>query len=145
MAIIFGSVTKARWVMAGLAVAVSALLCNAATQATAAGLKCEPTVKVTNSKGASIKVLKFKYKVAGSTDTFTESLINKRLAPNETEEWPSQKLGHAATGIVITSTAVEYKDDNSGAGDGYGPPRTSDWFPHTFTCGANHNYIHTVE
>lgn len=110
--------------------------------ASAANIECKPTVKVTNEKGASIKVLRFEYTVLGKAHK--EGLANKRLAPNETEEWKSQKLQHAATGLVITSTRVEYKDDNSGAGDGYGPAKWSPAFPHSFTCNDNHNYIHVI-
>lgn len=124
---------------------VAAATLGLGSTAFAANLACKPDVEVTNKKPASIKVLKFKYKVAGSNTVHTEGLNNKKLAVNETEEWRSQKLGHAATGIVVTDTAVEYKDDNSGAGDGYGPVRSSPWFPHTFTCGDNHTYKHTIE
>ncbi|MBN8561054.1 MAG: hypothetical protein J0L70_11055 [Leptolyngbya sp. UWPOB_LEPTO1] len=114
---------------------------GATSPATAAGVKCQPSVKVTNKKGASIKVLRFLYKVGGST-VYTEGLVNKVLTPNETETWSSQTLNNAATGVVVTSTAVEYKDDT---GRGYGSPHTSAWFPHSFTCAANHNYIHEIQ
>jgi hypothetical protein len=114
--------------------------------ATAANLHCTPKeIIVTNKKPASIKVLNFKYKVAGSDKVFTEGLDNKKLAPNETEEWKTQRLNHAATGVVITETAIEFKNDNSGDGDGYGKPEMSRWFPRTYTCGANHTYPHEIE
>ena len=111
----------------------------------AAAVNCKPNVEVTNKKGASIKVLTFKYKIAGSSETFTEGLANKKLSANETEDWPSQTLNHAANGVVITSSAVEFQNDASGSGGGYGPRRTSAWHPHTFECGGNHTYKHNVE
>jgi hypothetical protein len=114
---------------------------GAMSPATAAGVHCQPTVKVTNNKGASIKVLRFLYKV-GSSQTYTEGLGNRIVTPGETEIWSSQTLNNAATGVVVTSTAVEYKDDT---GRGYGPPRTSNWFPHSFTCASNHNYIQGIQ
>jgi hypothetical protein len=126
------------------AVAVTTTLAvsfGATPQSAVAGVKCQPNVRVTNKKGASIKVLNFKYKI-GSSTIYTEGLGNKILTPNETENWPSQTLNQAANGVVITSTAVEYKDDT---GSGYGSPRTSAWFPHSFTCAANHNYIQEVQ
>jgi hypothetical protein len=109
--------------------------------ATAVGVHCKPTVKVTNNKGASIKVLRFLYKVGGSK-IYTEGLGNRIVNPGETEIWSSQTLNNAATGVVVTSTAVEYKNDT---GSGYGSPRTSAWFPHSFTCASNHNYIQEIQ
>lgn len=114
---------------------------GATSPATAAGVKCQATVKVTNKKGASIKVLRLLYKVGGNT-VYTEGLLNKVLTPNETETWSSQTLNNAATGVVVTSTAIEYRDDT---GRGYGSPRTSEWFPHSFTCAPNHNYVHAIQ
>jgi hypothetical protein len=113
--------------------------------ASAAAVHCKPDVEVTNKKGASIKVLTFKYKIAGNPNAFTEGLANKRLARNEKEEWPSQTLNNAANGVVITSSAVEFQNDNSGSGGGYGPRQTSAWHPHSFECGGNHTYKHTVD
>jgi hypothetical protein len=121
-------------------VAAIGLVAVTAPSASAANLKCKPTVKATNNKQAAIKVTKFKYKVAGGNEIYTEGLVNKRLAPGETEDWPSQTLGHAATGVVVSSHAVEYKNDNSGAGDGWGPPQTSAWITRTYTCNDNHTY-----
>ena len=48
--------------------------------------------------GASIKVLRFLYTVGGRE--YSESLVNKHLAPNETEDWPSQTLRNAAIAAV---------------------------------------------
>jgi hypothetical protein len=124
--------------VAALAMAVSF---GSKPQTAVAGVQCKPNVRVTNKKGASIKVLNFKYKI-GNSSIYTEGLVNKVLTPNETENWPSQTLGNAATGVVITSTAIEYKNDT---GRGYGPPVTSAWFPHSFTCNDNHNYIHEIQ
>ncbi|MBS0435008.1 MAG: hypothetical protein JSR75_08955 [Proteobacteria bacterium] len=126
--------------------AVLACSVIAAVPAGAAGLACKPDVIVTNDKPASIKVLKFKYKTkVGGNTVFTEGLDNRKLAANgETETWKSQKLGNAATGVVVTETAIEYKNDNSGSGDGYGPPKTSQWVTRTYTCSDAHTYPHTI-
>lgn len=123
-----------------MALAVSFGAIDTRPQSAVAGVKCSPNVRVTNNKGASIKVLSFKYKI-GSNTIYTEGLDNKILTRNETENWPSQTLNSAANGVVLTSTAVEYKDDT---GSGYGNPRTSAWFPHSFTCDSSHNYIHEI-
>jgi hypothetical protein len=109
-------------------------------------LACKPTVTVTNLRpggSAAIKIVTFKYKVAVSGNTiFTEGLSNKILTDGHRfEDWPSQTLSHAATGNVITETAVEFKVDN---GPGWGPPITSAWFPHTFTCDDGHHYNHEL-
>jgi hypothetical protein len=128
-------------VLAGLTTAL-ALSFGAVSQAGAADLACKPTIIVTNSKGASIKVLAFDYKVAGKEET--ENLSNKRLAVGETEEWKSVKLQHAATGIDVTSTRIQFKNDNSGAGDGYGPVETSNWINRPYFCTDGHTYPHTI-
>ncbi|HET7527210.1 MAG TPA: hypothetical protein VFK10_14810 [Burkholderiaceae bacterium] len=137
----FASLTKAR-----LCTAAAAVLGVVATSAGAANLHCAPDVIVTNEKPASIKVLNFKYKVATSGDKiFTEGLANKKLAANgEEHTWKSQKLNNAATGVVVTATAIEYKNDNSGAGDGYGPPKTSQWINRSYSCNDSHTYPHTI-
>ena len=128
-----------------IALAVALAVSFGATPAGAGGLECEPDVYVENRKGASIKVLKFEYTVNGTKHV--ESLVNKRLAPGEEEHWFGQKLSEAATGILITSTRVQYKNDNSGAGDGYGPPVWSDSHPHTptYVCLAGRNYAHYID
>ena len=127
--------------------AVLAVSFGATSQAGAAGLACKPDVHVTNNKGKSIKVLNFRYTVNGTEHT--EALDNKRLAVGETGDWLNVNLQEVADGIVIDSTRVQYKDDTSGVGspvgDPYGPPRFSVSFPHTFTCGANHNYNHVIQ
>ena len=135
-----------RYRLAALAAALTVSF-GAASPAGAGDLECTPDVHVTNKKGASIKVLNFRYTVNGVEHT--EPLTNKRLAVGEQEHWHNQKLNHAATGIVITSSRIEYKDDTSGGGspigDPYGPPRMSRAFPHTFTCTDEHNYNHDIE
>jgi hypothetical protein len=118
------------------------LVGTTAPRATADSQKCRPNVRVTNSSGNDIKVTKFKYKVSGSPEVFTESLVNKNLSPNETENWPSQTLRFAVKGVVVSETAVEFKPDT---GPGWGSPTSSAWFPHSFTCGDNHNYIQTIQ
>lgn len=109
----------------------------------AANLHCRPDVKVVNEKPASIKVLKFKYKVNG--DSHTEGLNNRKIAANgDDDTWKSQRLNHVAEGIAITDIAVEYKNDNSGAGDGYGPAVSTSWFTQTGTCDNGRTYTVTV-
>ena len=121
------------------AAAVLALSLGAASQAHAVP-PCNADVFVKNEQSASIKVLRFLYTVNGVERS--ESLVNKRLAPGETEEWPNQALNHAAEGNWISNTRVEYKRDNSGAGDGYGPPEMSGFFPHStgYVCLDDRNY-----
>ena len=131
--------TTRRHLLTALAAAVAVSF--GATSPAVANVKCKPNVKVTNLKGASIKVINFNYKIGNNT-IHTEGLTNKILSPNETENWPSQTLNDAATGVVITSTAVDFQDDN---GPGYGPTQTSAWFPHSFTCTNTHNYIETIQ
>ena len=124
------------WLAAAAALALSL---GAASQAHAVPA-CKPDVFVKNEQSASIKVLRFLYTVNGREES--ESLVNKRLAPGETEEWPNQALNHAAEGNFISNTRVEFKRDNSGAGDGYGPPEMSGFFPHSssYTCLNDRNY-----
>lgn len=128
-----------------VASAAIAALAGLALPASAAKVNCKPAVEVTNKKGAAIKVVKFLYKIEGNPNAKSEGLANKNLAREETETWPSQTLNFAANGVVITSSAVEYRDDNSGSGGGYGPVKTSAWHPHSFKCGSNHTYKHDVE
>ena len=118
-----------------------------ASQAAAADLACHPDVFVTNKKGASIKVISFRYTIDGKEET--EGLANKRLSVGEKEQWLTQKLQHAASGRVITSTRVEYKDDTSGKGspigDPYGPPHFSPAVAHSEACVDKHDYSHVIE
>jgi hypothetical protein len=108
-------------------------------------LNCKPNLHAQNRKSFSIKVLRFAYTVNGVEHI--ESLANKRLAPGETEWWNSQRLAHAAVDSYISSTRIEFKDDNSGAGDGYGPAKWSDPQPHTegYRCLNGRNYAHYID
>ena len=137
--------TSHRYRLAAVAAALTVLF-GAASPAVADGLHCTPDVFVKNRKGASIKVLKFAYQRKGE-EPKVESLVNKRLAPGEQERWPSQRLSDAAPDHYIVQTAVQYKNDNSGAGDGYGPAVWSEWHPHTetYTCQAGRNYAHFID
>jgi hypothetical protein len=134
--------TRHRRALLALA-AMLAVSLGATPRTGAQALACKPNVRVVNLRGvgtAAIKVLSFKYKVGDNT-VYTEPLANKILTPYQTENWPSQTLNHAPNGTVITSSAVELQIDN---GPGWGPSFTSAWFPHTFGCGARHNYIHEI-
>lgn len=130
-----------------LAAVAAALACSFAVPQVGAGpMTCSPDVYVKNRKAASIKVLKFEYTVKGKSAK-TESLVNKRLAPGEEERWPTQNLSKADDGDVITSTRVQYKNDNSGAGDGYGPAKWSKDHPHSdgYYCMDGRNYAHYID
>jgi hypothetical protein len=112
------------------------------TPAVADGIKCRPDVKATNKKDIAVKVLKFKYKVAGSGDTFTEDLSNKVLKKGESETWKSQTLKFAAKGVVITSTAFEFQNDD---GKGWGPAKTSDWTSQSGAFGDSDTYASKID
>jgi hypothetical protein len=124
--------------LAPLAAAL-ALGLGAASQAQAVPA-CKIDLVVRNDQPKSVKVLRLEYTVLGVKHY--EPLLNKRLAPGETEDWQNQALQHAAEGAYISNTRVEYKEDNSGAGDGYGPPKWSDYFPHTpgYLCYDDRDY-----
>jgi hypothetical protein len=132
--------------LAALAAAL-AVSFGAVSQAGAAGLACKPDIYVKNRKPASIKVLKLEYMVEGDPRRYPEALDNKRLAPGEEDHWSRVKLGEAAVNIWITQTRVQFKNDNSGAGDGYGPPKWSDWHTHTegYKCQDGRNYAHYLD
>jgi hypothetical protein len=108
-----------------------------------AGVKCVPDVSVTNQRTdlSSIKVLSFKYKIGSDPTVYTEGLLNSVLTKNETEKWNNQRLSSAANGVVISATAIEYKEDT---GSGFGSPKLSAWFPHSFTCGTGSTYSHAI-
>ena len=126
----------------GVLAAALAISLGATSSAGAVNLACKPKVIATNNKGASIKVLAFRYTVAGTE--YTEALDNKRLAVGETEEWNSVNLQHAASGIRITSTRLEMKNDNSGDGDGYGPMVLSPSINRPYICTDGHTYPHDI-
>jgi hypothetical protein len=123
----------------------SALLVSFGTtpQPAVAGVTCKPDVSVTNRRTdiSSIKVLNFKYRIGSDPKVYTEPLLNRVLNKNETEKWGNQWLSNAANGVVITSTAIEYKEDT---GSGFGNPKLSSWFPHSFTCGTSSTYSHAI-
>jgi hypothetical protein len=119
---------------------LTALACGA-SPTLAAKLSCKPDVTIYNHKGGSIKALNFKYKVAGDDRVFTEGLNNRKIgASGDHETWKSQTLKGAADGVTITSIAIEYKDDNSGNGDGYGKREESSWFSQSGACNNNRTY-----
>jgi hypothetical protein len=109
-----------------------------------AGQTCTPDVSVTNRRTdiSSIKVLNFKYRIGSDPKVYTEGLLNNVLTRNETERWNNQRLGSAVNGVVITSTAIEYREDT---GTGFGSPKLSVWVPHSFTCGTSRTYTHTIQ
>ena len=113
---------------------------GATSQVGAGALACKPSVTVTNYLVPDIKVLNFKYKI-GSNTVYTEGLRNEILSTYGDHEWPSQTLDYAATGVVITESAVEFQIRTS---NGWATPQTSVWFPHSFACGANHHYNHEI-
>jgi hypothetical protein len=106
----------------------------------AAGVHCNADVSVTNNKGASIKVLNFKYKI-GSGAVYTEELSNEIVMPGKSYTWKNQSMNNAATGVVITDIALEYKDDT---GKGYGPAQKSPWVSRTHPCDASSNYHQVI-
>lgn len=130
-----------------IAIAAAAVLGLAASApAGAADVHCHPGVYVKNGKPASIKVTRFLYKTkVGGNTVFDEGLADKKLAADgEQHTWKSQKLNHAAEGVVVSATAIEYKNDNSGAGDGYGKKVTSRWITHDDACNDKTTYSHTI-
>jgi hypothetical protein len=104
---------------------------------------CKPTVTVTNKKPSAIFVTTLLYRVQGSDQVFRTGLAGKKLAHNQTEAWPSQRLAAASQGVVITSTAIEYR---SCKGDRCGPVISNPaWFSHRFACRDSHHYNLTIE
>lgn len=134
--------------LAALTLASMALSIAAALPAHAKDVFCKPDIQVNNNKSIAIKVLRIEYTVNGKTET--ESLANKTLARNtsgtdDEHTWKSQKLQHAGEGVAIPATRIEFKEDNSGAGDGFGPAKWSKSFPHGGTCQDSDTYHHTIE
>lgn len=129
-----------------IAAAALGALGMSTTGASAANLHCRPDVKVINDKPASIKVLNFKYRVKNKTGDFEEGLNNRKIGANgDHETWKSQRLNNAAEDNEITEIAIDYKNDNSGAGDGYGPRTPSGWFAQTGTCDNDRTYTVTIK
>lgn len=138
----------ARGAATTLGTAAVAAVLAAMPQAHAADLSCHPNIQVNNNKAIAIKVLRVEYTVSGKA--YEEGLANKVLARNESgtqdeHTWKSQKLQHAAAGLPITSTRIRFKEDNSGAGDGFGPEKWSKSFPHGGTCQDSDTYHHTID
>lgn len=131
-----------------LGIAAVAAVLAAMPQAHAEDLACHPSFQVNNDKPIAIKVLRVEYTVSGKAHR--EGLANKVLARNEsgTQDehiWKNQKLQHAAAGLPITATRIEFKEDNSGTGDGFGPAKWSKSFPHGGTCQDSDTYHHTID
>jgi hypothetical protein len=120
----------------------------AASASAHASLKCKPDISVNNNKTHAIKVLRVEYTTGGKA--YNEGLANKTLARNtsgldDQHTWKSQTLPKVAVGNPITATRIEYKEDNSGSGDGFGPARWSGSFAHTGDCSNSRTYGHTIE
>jgi hypothetical protein len=139
--------TTSRRVFASLALA-SAALCGGLPHASAAGLACQPSIFVNNNKAIAVKVLKVAYRVNNGAWK-EEGLDNKTLARNESgtddeHTWRSQKLQDIAEGLPLTEITIQYKEDNSGGGDGFGPPGWSTPSSHSGTCQDSDTYHHTI-
>lgn len=103
----------------------------------AAKLACKPDLYVKNEKSRAIKVIAFEYKVEEKNQEgemekkdYREGLANKKLAPGETEDWPSQKLQNVAEFNPVLAIRVEYRNDTSGEkkrSDPWGPKYWSKW------------------
>ncbi len=123
--------------------------------AEAADTTCTPNIFVNNNKPFAIKVLKVAYRVNGGAWQ-EESLANKTLAKDtsgkdDEHTWKSQKLEGSGglDGVPknnpLTAITIQYKEDNSGAGDGFGPPGWSTPSAHSGTCQDSDTYHHTIE
>ncbi|HEU4410486.1 MAG TPA: hypothetical protein VFS43_34845 [Polyangiaceae bacterium] len=134
--------SKARWVVAGLMVASMAGIMGSVEGEAAAGpAKCKPRVVVKNDKGAAIKVTKFRYTVAGSGELLSEDLNNKVVKARGDEDWNSETLNSAVKGVVVTSIAVDYQDDE---GRGFGKTKTTTPVSTSGACGDDRTYTVTV-
>ncbi|MCU0552792.1 MAG: hypothetical protein MUC48_25970, partial [Leptolyngbya sp. Prado105] len=134
---------------AGLASMSAAVLFGAPSPAIANPLRCNPDLIVENGRDTAIKVTKVEYTVKDKTGTFTDGITNKRLAPDEEEEWKTVSLRDVANGNVITGIRYEFKPDTSGTGGGpisdpWGSPRWSDWQGHAANCADGLNYPHRI-
>ncbi len=107
---------------------------------------CVANVRVTNQNRAAIRVLAFRYRLAGNSAVHEEKLENKTVTTNETVNWPGQVLTDAPMDTLVSSTAVEYQVvSDRGAGLVYGPPLTSPWFQSTINCGRGYDYVHYID
>jgi hypothetical protein len=142
----FSRATSSR-LLTSLAIAAAAAF-GAMPHAQAADTTCEPNLSVDNDKPYAIKVLKFAYRVNGGPWQ-EEGLANKTLARNEsgTEDehtWKSQKLQHLPKNNKLSEITVQYKEDNSGSGDGFGPPGWSTPSSHSGTCQSSDTFHHAI-
>ena len=142
----FSPATSPR-LLTSLTIAMAAAF-GAMSHAEAADTTCKPNIFVDNDKPYAIKVLRMAYRVNGGPWQ-EEGLANKTLARNEsgTEDehtWKSQKLQHLPKNNPLTEITIQYKEDNSGAGDGFGPPGWSTPSSHSGTCQDSDTYHHTI-
>ena len=78
-----------------------------------------------------------------------EGLANKTLAKNtsgtdDAHTWKSQRLQGVPKNNPLTDITIQYKEDNSGSGDGFGPPGWSTPSSHSGTCQDSDTYHHTI-
>jgi hypothetical protein len=130
------------------AIAIVAGAFGVMPHAEAADTTCKPSLFVDNDKPIAVKVLKVAYRVNGGAWQ-EEGLANKTLAKNgsgkdDEHTWKSQKLQHVPRNNAITEIKVQYKEDNSGAGDGFGPAGWSTPSSHSGTCQDSDTYHHTI-
>ena len=139
--------------LTSLTIATAAVF-GALPHAQAADTTCTPSFFVNNNKPFAIKVLKVAYRVNNGAWQ-EESLDNKTLAKDtsgkdDEHTWKSQKLeGSNGLGGVprnnpLTDITIQYKEDNSGDGDGFGPSGWSTPSSHGGTCQDSDTYHHTI-
>jgi hypothetical protein len=133
--------------LTSLTIAAAAVF-GALPPAQAADTTCTPSIFVDNDKPHAIKVLKVAYRV-NNGPWHEEGLANKTLARNESGKedehtWKSQKLQYLPKNNPLTDITIQYKEDNSGAGDGFGPPGWSTPSSHSGTCQDSDTYHHTI-
>jgi hypothetical protein len=133
--------------LTSLAIAAAAAV-GALSNAHAADTTCTPNLFVNNDKPFAIKVLKLAYRVNGGAWE-EEGLSDRKLAKNtsgkdDEHTWKSQKLQHVPKNNPLNEITIQYKEDNSGAGDGFGPPGWSTPSAHSGTCQDSDTYHHTI-
>ena len=109
---------------------------------------CKPDLFVDSDKPVAIKVLKVAYRVDNGP-WHEEGLANKTLAKNtsgtdDAHTWKSQRLQGVPKNNPLTDITIQYKEDNSGSGDGFGPPGWSTPSSHSGTCQDSDTYHHTI-
>jgi len=136
------STATSRRLLTSLTIATAA----AVLPAHAKDIYCKPSFFIDNDTPISIKVLKVAYKT--DEGWFEEGLDNRKLAkhpgPDSADTWKTQKLGKLAEGLALTKVSVQYKSDNSGAGDGYGKAGWSKPTTHTGTCQDSDTFHHVI-